>query len=59
MNEEQLKEFIKQTVTDMYSEIAAVAKESANATSNISGYDTKVWGKQKRKYSLLDDEEQD
>lgn len=63
MNKDQLKELIKQTVTEMYSEIAMIAKEQANSTANVAGYDTKVWGKQKRKYSLLDlddgDEEND
>ena len=54
MTEEQLKELIKNTVTEMYREIAAIAKEAANVTSNVAGYDTSVWGKPKRKFSLLD-----
>ena len=58
MNEQQIRDLIRSVVEEMYGEIAHVAKESANATGNIAGFDTKVWGEpKKRKYSLLDDME--
>jgi hypothetical protein len=58
MDKQQMKELIRSVVEEMYSEIAHIAKESANATGNIAGFDTKVWGEpKKRKYSLLDDVE--
>ena len=58
MNEQQIRDLIRSVVEEMYGEISHVAKESANATGNIAGFDTKVWGEpKKRKYSLLDDME--
>ena len=58
MDEQQIKDLIRSVVAEMYSEIAHVAKESANATGNVAGFDAKVWGEpKKRKYSLLDDME--
>ena len=61
MEIDELKELIRQTVTQMYSEIAYIANETANSTGNMAGFDTKVWGKPPNKkkglYSLDDEDE--
>ena len=56
---EELKDLIRQVVTDMYSEIAFVANETANVTGNVAGFDTKVWGKPKKKNWRYDTPEDD
>ena len=61
METDELKDLIRQVVSDMYSEIAYAANEAANMTGNVAGFDTKVWGKKPKKrkglYSLDDEKD--
>ena len=63
---EELRDIIRQVVSDMYSEIACIANETAvaaNASGNVAGFDTKVWGKKPNKkrglYSLDREDDED
>lgn len=50
MTEDEIKELIRSTIEELSGDV----EEVANSTPNVAGFDTKVWGKAKRKYSLLD-----
>jgi hypothetical protein len=51
MTEDEIKELIRSTIQELSGEIE---EEVSNSTQNVAGFDTKVWGTAKRKYSLLD-----
>lgn len=59
MTEEELGELVRQVVSELADDLAAVDEDVANTTTNISGYDG-PFGlklKQKSKYHDLDDDD--